>query len=185
MVLFLWKKRREWEALFSSPTFLSKLDSTQDNKLPSQVHCWGFKHRDEAKGKGKIVWPNDLQTLNPWPKSWEPPWELSKKSESNITFGFCLCDLYTCCHSRCSLFPFISIHLGKGGKGGRDESYWGWIGLVIKIKHTSQEFLTDSHYFRIIFFLLLSSLPSSRLSSACTEDVRGSERVRDMLTRGY
>lgn len=176
---------QKWEAYFSAPNFLSKLDSTQDNKLPSQVHRWGFKRRDEAKGKGKIAWPGDLQTLNPWPKSWAPPWELSKKPESNITFGLCLCDLYTRCHSRCSLFPFISIGRNRAGEGGRDESYRGWIVLVIKIKHTPQEFLADSHYFRIIIFFLPSSfLPSSRLSSAYTKDGRGSERVRDMLTRG-
>lgn len=29
---------QKWEAYFSAPNFLSKLDSTQDNKLPSQVH---------------------------------------------------------------------------------------------------------------------------------------------------
>lgn len=153
---------QKWEVSFSAPNFLSKLDSIQGNKLPSQVHRWGFKRRDEARGKGKIVWPGDLQTLNPWPKSWAPPWELSKKPESNITFGLCLCDLYTRCHSRYSLFPFISIHQGerRRERGGRDESYRGWIVLVIKIKHTPQEFLADSHYFCIIFF---SSHPPSFL----------------------
>jgi len=94
-----------------------------------------------------------------WPTNSQPlAWVLGaslralKKPESNITFGLCLCDPYTCCHSRCSPFPFISIHLGERRKRGRDESYWGWIVLVIKIKHTppgiSCWFSLFPHYFR-------------------------------------
>ncbi len=70
-----------------------------------------------------------------------------------------------------------------GGRRGADESNRGWIILVIKIKHTPQEFLADSHYLCIISFPPIL-LPSSWLSSAYTKDGRGSERVRDMLTRG-
>lgn len=171
-------------SLISAPNFLSKLDSTQDNKLPSQVHHWGFKRRDEAKGKGKIVWPGDLQTLNPWPTSWVPPWELSKSLSQTSHLDFVSVTFTRAVTPGALAIPLHFNTPGGGREGGRDESYRGWIVLVIKIKHTPQEFLADSHYFRITFFFFFSSLPSSHLSSAYTKDGRGSERVRDMLTRG-
>lgn len=118
--------------------FCSKLDSARNNKLPSQVHRWGFKRMDEAKGKGKIAWPNDLQTLNPWPESWTPPRECSKKAwVKHYVWTLSLWPL----HVLSLQVPAVTLHFNtpKGvreGQWGRDESYWGWIVLLIKIKHT-------------------------------------------------
>lgn len=47
-------------------TFFSESPpQAQDNKLLAQVHGGGFQHRDKARGRGRTVWPANLQTLNP------------------------------------------------------------------------------------------------------------------------
>lgn len=61
--------------------------------------------------KGKLHDPMTYKLLTPGLSPGLLPVSVQKKPESNITFGLCLCDPYTCCHSRCLLLPFISIHL--------------------------------------------------------------------------
>lgn len=88
-------------------------------------------------GKGKLCDPATYKLLTPGLRPGRLTESSPKRPASNIAFGLCLCDLYTRYHSRCSLFPFILMHLWEGWRKGRgrDEGYWGWIVLVSKIKH--------------------------------------------------
>lgn len=74
--------------------------------------------------KGKLCDPATYKLLTPGLSPGCLSESSQKKPESNITLGLCLCDLYTRYHSRCSLFPFISMHLGEGQRErrGRHES---------------------------------------------------------------
>lgn len=87
-------------------------------KYTAEVLSAGMRPRE----KGKLCDPGDLQTLNPWPKSWAPPRELSKKPESNITFGLCLCDLL---HALSLQVLAIPLHFNTPGGGMEGESKGG------------------------------------------------------------
>lgn len=85
-----------------------------------------------------------------------PPWELSKTPSQTSHLDLSVWPRHAL---SLEVLAWMSVHLGEGPreKAGRDERYWGWIDLMIKIKHTPWTF-SPSH---ILFHLPPPILPLS------------------------